>query len=93
MENSIEYGQMLREMRIRAGLTQEELAHELNRTKSCVSKYERGWKLPDIETFRNWVRITKESRYAVVQLFGAELIMQISNFTSTGFMFMLHAIC
>ena len=40
-------GQVIQEMRIRAGLTQQALANALNVTDKAVSKWERGICLPD----------------------------------------------
>ena len=41
---------VIREARLRAGLTQEELARRLGRPKSNVSRWERGAVTPSLET-------------------------------------------
>ncbi|KEQ22852.1 hypothetical protein ET33_21110 [Paenibacillus tyrfis] len=47
--------QSLREQRIKAGYTQEQLAAYLDMTQSDVSKIENGRKIPDAVTYENWL--------------------------------------
>ena len=47
---------MLREARLRAGLTQAELAERTRTARSQISRYERGVVLPSLETLRRLVR-------------------------------------
>ena len=49
-------GDLLREARLRAGLTQAELAREAGKCRSHISRYERGDVLPSLETLRRLVR-------------------------------------
>ena len=44
----MEFGSILRRLRIEAGLTQTDLADELNVTSQAISKWERGDNYPDI---------------------------------------------
>jgi len=47
---------LLREARLRAGLTQAELAERSGTARSQISRYERGDVLPSLETLRRLVR-------------------------------------
>ena len=49
-------GDLLREARLRAGLTQAELAERAGTARSQISRYERGDVLPSLETLRRLVR-------------------------------------
>ena len=49
-------GDLLREARLRAGLTQAELAERAGTARSQVSRYERGDVLPNLETLRRLIR-------------------------------------
>ena len=49
-------GDLLREARLRADLTQGELAERAGTARSQISRYERGDVLPSLETLRRLVR-------------------------------------
>jgi transcriptional regulator with XRE-family HTH domain len=49
-------GDLLREARLRAGLTQGELADRAGTARSQISRYERGDVLPSLETLRRLIR-------------------------------------
>jgi transcriptional regulator with XRE-family HTH domain len=49
-------GDLLREARLRAGLTQAELAERAETQRSQISRYERGDVLPSLETLRRLIR-------------------------------------
>ena len=49
-------GDLLREARLRAGLTQGELAERVGTARSQISRYERGDVLPSLETLRRLIR-------------------------------------
>jgi transcriptional regulator with XRE-family HTH domain len=49
-------GDLLREARLRAALTQAELADRAGIARSQISRYERGSVLPSLETLRRLVR-------------------------------------
>ncbi|MED3687315.1 helix-turn-helix transcriptional regulator [Peribacillus butanolivorans] len=68
----MKFGSVLQACRERAGLSQEELAHQLNRTQSCVSKFEKDRKVPDIGTFMQWVQVTNAPEVAVAYLYGMD---------------------
>jgi hypothetical protein len=48
-------GDLLREARLRAGLTQAELAASAATARSQISRYERGDVLPSLETLRRLI--------------------------------------
>lgn len=47
---------LLREARLRAGLTQAELGRRLNRSQSQIARWERGDVKPSLETLRELIR-------------------------------------
>ena len=49
-------GDLLREARLRAGLSQAELGRRVGKPASVVGRWERGAVLPSLETLRNLVR-------------------------------------
>lgn len=49
-------GDLLREARLRAGLTQGKLAERAGTARSQISRYERGDVLPSLETLRRLIR-------------------------------------
>jgi transcriptional regulator with XRE-family HTH domain len=49
-------GDLIREARLRAGLTQAELGHRLGKPQSVIARWERGDVLPSMETVRDVVR-------------------------------------
>lgn len=74
MIKAMDYPKLLQKFRKKANLTQEELADELNITQSHVSKYERGKKIIDLETFMNWVRVTNSEIHAASAMFGTDVL-------------------
>lgn len=49
-------GDLLREARLRAGLTQAELGRRAGRPQSVIGRWERGEVLPSLETLRGLIR-------------------------------------
>jgi transcriptional regulator with XRE-family HTH domain len=47
---------LLKEARLRAGLTQAELARRVNRSQSQIARWERGDVKPSLETLRDLIR-------------------------------------
>ncbi|MEK3955343.1 helix-turn-helix domain-containing protein [Psychrobacillus sp. FSL K6-1464] len=82
------YGAILQACRERAGFTQEEMAHRLNRSQSCVSKFEKDTKVPDMNTFLQWVNATNAQEVAVAFLYGMDgitMIQQLLPIIAGGF--------
>lgn len=67
------YGQILKGFREAAGYTQQELADLLNRSRSCISKFESNRKSTDIATFREWAQVTNSEIQAAAVLFGTDI--------------------
>lgn len=72
-------GPILRALRIKAGFTQDRLAEELNRTRSCVSKFENNRKVIDMPTFMQWVSATNMPEVAVAMMYGMDGIQIIND--------------
>lgn len=75
----MEYGKVLKGFREKAGYTQQELADLLNRSRSCISKFESNSKLMDIETFRTWARVTNSEVQAAAILFGTDIFANVTQ--------------
>ncbi|MGN7403503.1 helix-turn-helix domain-containing protein [Cytobacillus praedii] len=72
------FGAILKNCRERAGLTQEQLAEMLHRSRSCISKIEADKKTLDAATLIRWGDATsaKEVVCAIVYGIDPNLIMQ-----------------
>jgi transcriptional regulator with XRE-family HTH domain len=84
----MKFGAVLQACRERAGLSQEEIAHRLNRSQSCVSKFEKDRKIPDMSTFMEWIRITNAPEVVVAYLYGMDginIITQLLPVLTGGF--------
>ncbi|MFL0584679.1 helix-turn-helix domain-containing protein [Solibacillus silvestris] len=78
----MDYGQILKGFREAAGYTQQELADILNRSRSCISKFESNRKLMDIETFKNWAQVTNSEIQAAAVLFGTDIFANMTQVLS-----------
>ena len=78
----MDYGQILKGFREAAGYTQQELADLLNRSRSCISKFESNRKLMDIETFKNWAQVTNSEIQAAAVLFGTDIFANMTQVLS-----------
>lgn len=68
----LKFGAIMQACRERAGLTQEEMAARLNRTQSCISKYEKDHKVPDMPTMMQWVEATGAKEVLIAFLYGLD---------------------
>lgn len=68
----MKFGSILQACRERAGLSQEEIAFRLNRSQSCISKYEKDHKVPDMNTFMQWINTTNAPEVAVAYIYGMD---------------------
>ena len=59
----------LKEIRLRAGLTQEQLAESCNTTQNCISRWETGKVQPSIEVLRQLASVL---RCTTDELLGVE---------------------
>ncbi len=55
----VDFGDRLKTLRIKNNLTQEQLAHRLGLTKSVISAYETGSRMPSYDTLITISRIFK----------------------------------
>ncbi len=62
-------GSRLRELRKKKGLTQDELGNRINVTKTSISCYEKGIRIPNMETF---LKLIKELETTPNYLFGID---------------------
>lgn len=51
-------GALLQACREESGMSQQDLADKMNRSQTCISRYENNRKTPDMFTFMDWFRIT-----------------------------------
>lgn len=72
-------GKELKRWREAAGLSQDDLAAELNRSRSCISKYENNHKTIDIYTFKQWVQVTSSEFQAALILFGTDIFVHAAQ--------------
>ncbi len=79
MEVKADFGALLRAARVRAGLSQEELAERLNYNQSDISKFETGAKEPTASVFLRWFRETNAMEVAVAYLYGLDGITIMQN--------------
>lgn len=68
----MKFGSILQACRERAGFSQEELAEKLNRTQSCISRFEKDKKIPDMNTFMQWMQATQTQEVAIAFLYGMD---------------------
>lgn len=57
MEKSYDLGLLLKELRVKAGLSQQELGDKINRDKGIISRYENNYQTPPFETIRDFAAI------------------------------------
>ncbi|MNI26125.1 HTH-type transcriptional regulator ImmR [compost metagenome] len=76
---SMKYGALMKMVRERAGLSQEELAARMHRSQSCISKYEKDTKTPDFPTMLQWSDITGAKDVMVAFFYGMDGITIMQN--------------
>lgn len=74
-----DFGAILKATRVRAGLSQEELAARLNYNQSDISKFETGRKEPPASVFLRWFGETNAHEVAVAYLCGLDGITIMQN--------------
>jgi transcriptional regulator with XRE-family HTH domain len=82
-EENMEFGDQMRQLRKREGLTQEQLAQRLMVTRQAVSNWERGTNLPDIETLIR-IATTFHVSLDLLILGKGESNMNNTNIAETG---------
>ena len=72
------YGQNLRGCREQAGLTQQQLADKIFKSRTAISKIENNEQEITIGAFRDWLQVTNCELQALTILFGKEFINQMT---------------
>ena len=80
----MKFGAILKACRVRAGLSQEELADRLYINQSDVSKFENGTKEPPISLFQSWVNQTQAQEVMVAYILGVDGITILQNLLESG---------
>ncbi|WP_343206481.1 helix-turn-helix transcriptional regulator [Bacillus sp. B15-48] len=75
----MKFGAVLKACRIRAGISQEDLAARLYINQSDVSKYETDRKEPTMSLFQAWMSNTQTPEIAVAFLYGMDGISIITQ--------------
>lgn len=75
MKESLEFGRVLRRLRLAAGFTQEQLGHETGLQRNYVSLMERGVNQPTITTLFKLA--------AVLNISASEMIAEVEKSYST----------
>lgn len=68
----MQYGAILKALRVKSKMTQEQLAERLNRSRPCISKIENDSKTVDMPTFMQWVHATNCPEVAVAMMYGMD---------------------
>lgn len=79
-------GAILRACRLRSGLNQSELAHDLHVNQSDVSKIERGIKEPPLSLVQHWTTITQSQEVLIAFICGIDglsIMQQVMDLISS----------
>lgn len=68
----LDLGAIMKASRVRAGLSQEEMAERIGYNQSDVSKFETELKMPAIPTFLRWFEVTNAKEVAVAYIMGMD---------------------
>lgn len=80
-------GAFLKKCRRKAGMSQIDLAFELNINQSDVSKIETDSKEPPTSIFKDWTIATQSMELGVAFLYGTELLTVIPDILNTVTLF------
>lgn len=76
------YGGHLRTFREQAGLTQQQLADKLFKSRTAISKMENDEQEITLGTFKDWVLATNSEIQAAIILFGTDIFANVSQMAS-----------
>jgi len=65
---AIVFGEVLKELRSKAGISQEDLANECELDRSFISMLERGLRMPTIETVFKLAAPLKKAPFEIIKL-------------------------
>lgn len=77
-------GAVLKACRVRAGLTQEELAHRMIMSQSDVSKYENDAIEPHLSVLQSWTVNTQAPEVLVAFICGMDGLSILQNIIDAG---------
>lgn len=73
------YGKVLRAVRKKAGLTQEEMAWRMNSNQASISKYENDHLNIDVQSFAKWMQITNSEVAGAALIFGVDVTTTLTT--------------
>lgn len=62
------FGEVLKELRNKAGISQEDLANECELDRSFISMLERGLRMPTIETLFKLSKALKKAPFEIIKI-------------------------
>lgn len=72
-------GTIMQACREKAGFSQEKMAEILNRSRSCISKFENGHKVPDLQTMVQWAEVTGTREVIISFIYGMDGLTILQN--------------
>jgi transcriptional regulator with XRE-family HTH domain len=75
----LKVGAILQAIRVRANLTQEDIAHTFNMSQSCISKIEKDRKPADFQIILKWAELTNAKEVVVAYIYGMDGISILQN--------------
>lgn len=76
---NVKLGALLKACRQKANISQQDMAFNMNRSQSCISKFESDDKIPDAYTLMQWGQITNCPEVIVAFLYGMDGISIIQQ--------------
>lgn len=76
---NVKLGALLKACRQKANISQFEMATNMNRSQSCISKFENDEKVPDAYTLMQWGQLTNCPEVIVAFLYGMDGITIIQQ--------------
>lgn len=65
--------------REKAMLSQLDMAMKLKRSQSCISKFESNNKIPDVDTFIEWMEVANCKEVAIAYLYGLDGVVILNE--------------
>lgn len=75
----VKLGALLKACRQKANVSQLEMAANMNRSQSCISKFENDEKVPDAYTLMQWGQLTNSPEVIIAFLYGMDGITIIQQ--------------
>lgn len=75
----VRLGALLKACRQKANVSQLEMATNMNRSQSCISKFENDEKVPDAYTLMQWGQLTNCPEVIIAFLYGMDGITIIQQ--------------